>query len=247
MALKGRVALVTGASRGIGSEIALSLARQGVNVAIGYRSNKAGAQRVAAAAQAAGVEAICYGADITQYQQVKALIEDILNRFSCLDIVVNSAGEFHWKPVAECGAEEWDRVMGSNLSSVFYTCKFALPSMRRRRWGRIVNLGAVGAERAFGQAKIAAYSAAKSAMVAFTRSLALEEAANGITANVVNPSIIDDRNLTRAEAEKINDARFPVGRPSTAEDVATAVQFFLAEEASFVTGQVVNVSGGWLL
>ncbi len=247
MALKGRVALVTGASRGVGGEIALSLARQGVNVAIGYRSNKAGAQRVAAAAQAAGVEAVCYGADITQDQQVKALIEDILNRFSSLDIVVNCAGEFHWKPVAECGAEEWDRVMGSNLSSVFYTCKFALPSMRRQRWGRIVNLGAVGAERAFGQAKIAAYSAAKSAMVAFTRSLALEEAANGITANVVNPSIIDDRNLTRAEAEKITDARFPVGRPSTAEDVATAVKFFLAEEASFVTGQVMNVSGGWLL
>ena len=84
-------------------------------------------------------------------------------------------------------------------------------------------------------------------MVAFTRSLALEEAANGITANVVNPSIIDDRDLTRAEAEKINDARFPVGRPSTAEDVAAAVKFFVAEDASFVTGQVVNVSGGWLL
>ena len=119
--------------------------------------------------------------------------------------------------------------------------------MRRQRWGRIINLGAVGAERAFGQAKISAYSSAKAGMVAFSRSLALEEARNGITVNVVNPPIIDDKELSLEEAVRIADARFPVGRPATAQDVAEAVKFFASQEACFVTGQVLNVSGGWML
>ena len=245
MALKGRVALVTGASRGIGGEIALTLARQGVKVAIGYRSNKSGAQRVAAAAQAAGVEAVCYGADITQLQQVEALSEDILNRFGRLDIVVNSAGEFHWKLVAECGAEEWHRVMGANLSSVFYTCKAALPFMRRQRWGRIVNLGAVGAERAFGQAKIAAYSAAKAAMVAFTRSLALEMAGRGVLVNAVAPGLIDTEMTAALPDAVARDilSRVPLGRMGRPEEVADAVAY-LATRGDYITGSVIPVNGG---
>jgi len=110
-----------------------------------------------------------------------------------------------------------------------------------------VNLGAVGAERAFGQAKISAYAAAKAAVVALSRSLALEEAKNGITVNVVNPSSIDEKELTLTEARRIRDARFPIGRPPTVEDVAAAVAFFVSDEAEYVTGQVVNVSGGWML
>ncbi len=247
MSLPGRVALVTGASRGIGKEIALMLAREGAQVAIGYRTNKAAAQRVVAAAQRSGAEMISVAADITQPDRVKSLTDEVVGRFGRYDILVNCAGEFHWKPVAECGTEEWARVLASNLSSVFYTTKCALPIMRRQRWGRIISLGAVGAGRGFGQAKIAAYSAAKAGLVAFTRSLAIEEAPHGITANVVNPSIVDNMDLTLAEAKKISDARFPVGRPATAGDVAAAVKFFASEEASFITGQVVNVSGGWML
>jgi len=113
--------------------------------------------------------------------------------------------------------------------------------------GRIINLGAVGAERAFGQAKISAYAAAKAAVVALSRSLAIEEAKHGITVNVVNPSNIDEKELTLAEAQRIRDARFPIGRPRTAEDVAAAVLFFASEAAGYVTGQVLNVSGGWML
>src|SRR5208283_2228287 len=100
-----------------------------------------------------------------------------------------------WKQVAESTVEAWRSIIESNLYSVFYTTKFALPVMRQKRWGRIINLGAVGAERAFGQAKISAYSAAKAGLVAFTRSVALEEARNGITANVVNPPVIDEKEL----------------------------------------------------
>ncbi|HEV2488317.1 MAG TPA: SDR family oxidoreductase, partial [Candidatus Acidoferrales bacterium] len=143
--------------------------------------------------------------------------------------------------------EEWRRVLDSNLVSVFYNCKSALPAMRQQRWGRIINLGAVGAERAFGQATISAYTAAKAAVVAFSRSLALEEAKNGITVNVVNPPNIDDKELTLEEARRMRDARFPVGRPPSAEDVGSAVKFLASDSADYITGQVLSVSGGWML
>jgi len=245
--LKHRVALVTGASRGIGKEIALSLGRAGARVAVSYRTNKLDAQKVVNELRAHGGEALAVATDITDPARVKEMMDGLVRHFGRLDILVNNVGDFRWKPVIESTVEEWHAILNSNLSSVFYASKFALPTMRRQRWGRMINLGAVGAERAFGQAKISAFSAAKSGLVAFSRSLALEEARNGITVNVVNPAIIDDKELTREEAGRIADARFPVGRPATAQDVAAAVKFFASEEASFVTGQVLNVSGGWML
>ena len=134
-----------------------------------------------------------------------------------------------------------------HLLSVFYTSKAVLPCMRRQRWGRIINLGAVGAERAFGQATISAYAASKAAVVAFSRSLAVEEAKHGITVNVINPSNIDEKDLTIDEARRLRDSRFPIGRPPSTEDVSAAVKFFASESADYITGQVLNVSGGWML
>lgn len=247
MSLKNRVALVTGASRGIGKEIALTLGRAGARVAVSYRTNRMGAQKVANALRAAGTDGWAVETDVTDPARAKELIDSVVRHFGRLDILVNNVGDFEWKPVLESTLEEWHAVVALNLFSVFYTSKFALPTMRRQRWGRIVNLGAVGAERAFGQAKISAYSAAKAGMVAFSRSLALEEARYGITVNVVNPSIIDDKELSLEEAQRMTDARFPVGRPATAQDVAEAVKFFASEEAAFLIGQVLNVSGGWML
>ncbi len=247
MSLKNRVALVTGASRGIGKEIALTLGGAGARVAVSYRTNKLGAQKVVDALHAAGAEGLAVSTDVTDPARTKNLIESIVGHFGRLDILVNSVGDFEWKPVMETTIEEWKAILASNLLSVLYTSKSALPAMRRQRWGRIVNLGAVGAERAFGQAKISAYSAAKAGMVAFSRSLALEEARHGITVNVVNPPIMDDKELSIEEAERVADARFPVGRPPTAQDVAKAVNFFASEDAAFITGQVLNVSGGWML
>lgn len=247
MTLKHRVALVTGASRGIGREIALGLGRAGARVAVSYRTNKLDAQKVVHELRALGVESLAIATDITDPARVKDMIEGLVRHFGRLDILVNNVGDFQWKPVFDSTIEEWHAILTSNLSSVFYSSKFALPTMRHHHWGRIINLGAVGAERAFGQAKISAFSAAKSGLVAFSRSLALEEARNGITVNVVNPAIIDDKELSREEADRMADARFPVGRPATAQDVAEAVSFFASENASFITGQVLNVSGGWML
>ena len=247
MALRNRVALVTGASRGIGKEIALTLGRAGLRVALAYRTNKLGAQKVVSDLRALGAESVAFATEVTDPGRVKELVDAVAKQFGRLDILVNNVGEFEWKPVVDSTVEEWRAVIASNLYSVFYATKFALPFMRRQHWGRIINLGAVGAERAFGQAKISAYSAAKAGIVAFTRSVALEEARNGITANVVNPPVIDEKELSLEEAQRLTDARFPVGRPATGRDVGEAVKFFASEEAAFITGQVLNVSGGWML
>jgi NAD(P)-dependent dehydrogenase (short-subunit alcohol dehydrogenase family) len=247
VSLKNRVALVTGASRGIGKEIALTLGRAGARVAVSYRTNKIGAQKVVNALRGLGTDGWAVQTEVTDPARTKDLMDGLVRHFGRLDILVNNVGDFEWKPVLESTLEEWHAVIASNLFSVFYTSKYALPTMRRQHWGRIINLGAVGAERAFGQAKISAYSAAKAGMVAFSRSLALEEARYGITVNVVNPSVIDDKELSLEEAQRMADARFPVGRPATAQDVAEAVKFFASEEAAFLTGQVLNVSGGWML
>jgi len=246
LALRNRIALVTGASRGIGKEIALALGRAGARVAIGYRTNKLGAQKVVDELRAAA-EAAVFPSEVTDPKRVEELIEAVVRRFGGLDILVNNVGEFEWKPLLDSTLEEWHAVVASNLFSVVYTTKYSVPVMRQKRWGRIINLGSVGAERAFGQAKISAYSAAKAGLVAFSRSLALEEARHGITVNVINPPVIDDKALSLEEAEKLIDARFPVGRPATARDIAEAVKFFASDEASFITGQVLSVSGGWML
>jgi 3-oxoacyl-[acyl-carrier protein] reductase len=245
--LSERVALVTGGSRGIGKGIALGLAREGVRIAISYRSNKGAAQNALRQLQEIGAECFAVEADSGDPAKVQFLVDKVVERFGRLDILVNNVGEFNWKPVAETSVEEWKNVVASNLFSVFYASKAALPTMRRHHWGRIINLGALGAERSFGQGTISAYAAAKAAVVALSRSLALEEAKNGITVNVVNPSSIDENELTLSEARKIRDARFPIGRPPTVEDVAHSVAYFASEEAEYVTGQVVNVSGGWML
>jgi 3-oxoacyl-[acyl-carrier protein] reductase len=247
MSLRNRVAVVTGGSRGIGRGIALQLAQQGARVAVAYRANKAAAQMALRQMQAAGADCVAVETDVSQTGRAEQLIKTVGDRYGRVDVLVNNVGDFRWGTLAESSVEEWSSIFDSNVKTVFYMCRAALPLMRKGRWGRIINMGAVGAERAFGQAKISAYAAAKAAVVALSRSLALEEAKNGITVNVVNPSSIDEKDLTLEEARKLKDARYPIGRPPTVDDVAAAVSFFASEEAEYVTGQVVNVSGGWML
>jgi 3-oxoacyl-[acyl-carrier protein] reductase len=247
MSLRNRVAVVTGGTRGIGKGIALGLARQGARIALVYRANKAAAQMALRELQTTGADCVAVETNITDPARAGQLVKTVGDRYGRIDVLVNNVGEFRWGGLADSSVEEWSNIFDSNVMTVFYMCRAALPLMRKGRWGRIVNLGAVGAERAFGQAKISAYAAAKAAVVALSRSLALEEAKNGITVNVVNPSSIDEKDLTLEEARKLKDARFPIGRPPTVDDVAAAVSFFASEEAEYVTGQVVNVSGGWML
>jgi 3-oxoacyl-[acyl-carrier protein] reductase len=247
MSLRNRVAVVTGGTRGIGRGIALGLAREGARIALVYRANKAAAQMALRELQTVGADCLAVETDVAEAARAEQLIKTVADRYGRIDVLVNNVGDFRWGTLAESSVEEWRSIFDSNVTTVFYMCRAAIPLMRKGRWGRIINMGAVGAERAFGQAKISAYAAAKAAVVAMSRSLALEEAKNGITVNVVNPSSIDEKDLTLEEARKLKDARYPIGRPPTVDDVAAAVSFFASEEAEYVTGQVVNVSGGWML
>src|SRR5215467_6968076 len=247
MSLRNRVALVTGGTRGIGRGIALRLAQDGARIAVAYRSNKAAAQQTLLQLQSGWNNIVYIETVVADPPHAEQLTKAVIDRFGRLDILVNNVGDFRWGALAESPLEDWKEIFSSNLMTVVYVSRAALPHMRKGRWGRVINMGAVGAERSFGQAKISAYAAAKAAVVALSRSLALEEAKNGITVNVVNPSSIDENELTLSEARKIRDARFPIGRPPTVEDVASTVAFFASEEAEYVTGQVVNVSGGWML
>ena len=247
MTVRNRVALVTGGSRGIGRGIAVRFAQEGARVAIAYRSNKGAAQQTLRQLQTSGADCVAVETDITDAARAEQLVKTVVDRFGRLDVLFNNVGDFRWGTLGESPLEDWQRIFKSNLYTALYVSRAALPHMRRGRFGRIINMGAVGAERAFGQAKISAYAAAKAAVVAMSRSLALEEAKNGITVNVVNPSNIDENELTLSEARSMRDARFPIGRPPTVEDVAATVAFFASEEAEYVTGQVMNVSGGWML
>ena len=247
MSLRNRVALVTGGSRGIGKGIAFRLARDGARVAIAYRTNKGAAQLALRQMQSLGADCVAVETDITQAGRSEQLVKTVVDRYGRIDILVNNVGDFRWGTLADSSVDEWESIFNSNVMTVMQMSRAVLPAMRKGRWGRIINLGAVGAERAFGQAKISAYASAKAAVVALSRSLALEEAKNGITVNVVNPSSIDEKDLTLDEARKLRDARFPIGRPPTVEDVAASVAYFASEEAEYVTGQVLNVSGGWML
>src|SRR5271155_3713708 len=169
MSLVNRVALVTGGSRGIGRGIAMRLAQEGARIAISYRANKTAAQHALRLLQASGADCVAVETDVTDAAKAEQLVQTVADRYGRIDILVNNVGGFRWGTLAESSLEDWQNIFSSNLNSVVYVSRASLAHMRKGRWGRIVNLGAVGAERAFGQAKISAYAAAKAAVVAFAR------------------------------------------------------------------------------
>ena len=173
-------------------------------------------------------------------------MEEALKAFGRIDVLVNTVGVFGWKPVAELDPAEWRAMMASNLDSVYHMSRLVIPHMRKNHFGRIVNFGAVGAERTVAHPKASAYSAAKAAVVAFSKALALEEARCGITVNVVSPGVLVDGEESAHAVDHSAD-RIPVGRPGSPDDVVRAVLFFCSPAADFLTGQVVAVAGGWRL
>ena len=250
-AIRGKVVLVTGSARGLGAALVRAAAKRRARVVINCRGNQSAAESLALDVQRSGGEALVCRADVADYDQAHALVGETLKAFGRIDVLVNTVGAFSWKPVADTLPQEWRAVMASNLDSVYHMCRLTLPQMRKQHWGRIVNVGAVGAERALGQPQVSAYSAAKAAVIAFSRSLALEEARCGITVNVVSPGVLMDDGPGSPSAADLAAAnlgdRVPVGRPGCPEDVARAVFFFASPAADFLTGQVLSVAGGWQL
>ena len=243
--LAGRVAIVTGASRGIGRAIALRLASAGVRVVAGARADHA--QAVVDEIAGAGGTALAVQLDVTEPGSVAGIARAALDHFDRIDVLVNNAGIVRDRLLLRMKPEDWDAVVATNLSAAFSCCRAVLRPMVKQRSGRIVNIGSVvGRTGNPGQAN---YAASKAGLEGFTRSLALEVASRGITANVVAPGMIET-DMTSGLGERAGEAlrgRIPMGRLGTPDDVAGAVCFLASDEAAYITGQVVSVNGGMYL
>jgi 3-oxoacyl-[acyl-carrier protein] reductase len=233
--LKGKTALVTGGSRGIGRAIALELARAGANVVVGYRSGAEEAQTIAQEAGGRAVEA-----DVSDPEQAKRLVDEAGD----LDILVNNAGVTRDGLLARMPDADWRDVLETNLSSVFYTCRAVTRGMMKKRAGSIVNVSSiVGVHGNSGQTN---YGASKAGIIGFTKSLARELGSRGVRANVVAPGYVNTRltDVLPEEAKEAMLANTPLGRLGDPEDVAGAVRFLCSDEAAFITGEVLLVDGG---
>ena len=247
MLLDGKTALVTGASRGIGRAIALRLAAEGARVAINYAGNVKAAEEVKAAVEAAGGAAILCQADISNSAAVEAMVADVVKEFGTLDILVNNAGITRDTLLMRMKDEDFAKVLDTNLKGVFYCTKAVAKLMMKKRSGRIVNMASVVG--LVGNAGQTNYAAAKAGVIGFSKSAARELASRGITVNVVAPGFIGtDMTAVLPEAVKEKTlAGIPLGKMGEPEDVANAVLFLASDQASYITGQVVNVDGGMVM
>jgi len=240
--LTGKIAVVTGGSRGIGAAIAKGLGKEGATVIINYNHSHEEAETVVNEIKAMGSLAVALQADISDAEATRVFIEKALADFGKIDILVNNAGITRDKTFKKMSFEEWHKVIDTNLSSVFNTCKIALPSMLEQKYGRIINISSViGQAGGFGQAN---YAAAKAGLVGFSKSLALETAKGGVTVNCICPGYIATE-MVNAMPENVREAiiaMVPMKKLGAPEEVAKGVIFIC--ESEYMTGQSLNLNGG---
>ncbi|QCI12875.1 3-oxoacyl-ACP reductase FabG [Pseudomonas putida] len=245
--LAGRTALVTGAARGIGHAIAVALGHGGARVAL-CDLDPAAAEQAAADLREQGVEAVGVGVDVADEAQVLAMVEQVEAQLGGVDILVNNAGIVSTAPLLELTTAEWNRVMAIDLNSVFFCAKAVLPGMMARRSGRIINIASVAGKRGGGLLGNSCYAAAKGAVIALTKGLAREAGPYDITVNAVSPALTDTEMTSvlapQARAQVL--AQMPLGRAGTPRDIAAAVCFLASAEAGFVTGEIMDVDGGFM-
>jgi 3-oxoacyl-[acyl-carrier protein] reductase len=246
MKLEGRVALITGASQGIGNACALSLARDGATIAAAAR-NQQKLDELVAEITAAGGKAAAFVLDVADEEQVKSGIKSALAQFGKIDILVNNAGITRDQLVMRMKRADWDAVLNTNLTSAYLCIQQVISSMLKQRWGRIINITSVFGQ--MGQAGQTNYAASKAGLIGLTMAMAREVASRNITCNAVAPGFIET-SMTAALSEEFKQnalKSIPLGRVGSPEDVANAVRFLASEEASYITGQVLNVNGGLLM
>ena len=241
--LEGRVALVTGASRGIGRAIALRLASMGATVVINYHYSKEKAEQVKAKIEAAGGKAMIWQCQVSDFAGCEEMVNAVIEQYGRLDILINNAGITRDRMLVKMSEEEFDEVIATNLKGTFNTIHFAAPQMIAQGWGRIVNLTSIsGTDGNIGQIN---YAASKAGVIGMTKTAAKELAGKGITVNAVAPGFIDT-DMTACVPEKVVkkiEAEIPVGRTGRPEQVAETVAF-LVTGGDYITGQVVKVTGG---
>lgn len=245
MRLKGKVAIVTGSGRGIGRAIALRFAAEGAKVTVNDLDPQSCAL-VVDEIEAAGGQAFCVTADVSQEPGVRELVAAAIRRFGRIDILVNNAGVIHNKALTEIRAEEWDRVMAVNLRSMFLCCREVFPHMRRQGSGSILNMSSVAGKRGGGLFGTTAYAASKGGVIAFTKALAREGGPHGVRANALSPAFIETQMTETLTAEMRQRVirETPLGRAGRPEEVAAAACFLVSDEASFTTGEIMDVDGG---
>ena len=239
--IAGKVALVTGASRGIGRAIALALARAGADLAINYRSREAEAAAVATQIRGLGRRCIPVRADVSKSAEVARLVETVQAQLGAIEILVNNAGIARPQPLEEITESDWDELIAVNLTSCFLLTQAVLPGMRARRWGRIINLSSVAAQ--VGGVVGPHYAASKAGLLGLTHSYAALLAKEGITANAIAPALILTEMVT--SNLKARPDLIPVGRFGDPEEVAE-VALALARNG-YITGQTINLNGGWVM
>jgi len=244
--LQGRIALVTGASQGIGRAVVLELARKGAVVALAAR-NEAKLAEAAAEIEAAGGQAAVFAMDVANEESIKAGAKAVVDRFGKVEILVNNAGITRDGLMLRMKRGDWDDVLGANLTGAFLLTQALLGPMLKNRWGRIVNLSSVVGRT--GQAGQANYAASKAGLIGLTRSMAREFASRGVTVNAVAPGYIETP-MTAVLDEKQRTAmlaEIPLGRAGTAEEIAQAVAFLVSDAAAYITGHVLDVNGGMFM
>ena len=245
--LAGKVALVTGASRGIGKAIACKLAREGAKVIINYNGSKEKAEAVKSEIEAAGGQAEVYQCDVSDYTACETFIQTVIKEEGSLDILVNNAGITKDGLLMKMSEEDFDKVLDTNLKGAFNTIRFASRQMLRQKGGRIINMSSVvGVSGEAGQAN---YAASKAGVIGLTKAAARELASRGITVNAIAPGFIET-DMTDVLSDKVkeaSEAQIPLGHFGKPEDVAAAAAFLASEEAGYITGQVLHVDGGMVM
>ncbi len=245
--LEGKIALVTGASRGIGAAIAVDLAAHGARVVLNHRDSRELADALRERIVAAGGEAFVAQADVSLFTEAQRLIKEATDRFGRIDILVNNAGTTRDMLLLMMSEDDWDTVLRTNLKSAYNCCKAAIRPMFKQRYGRIINITSVVGLA--GQAGQANYAAAKAGMIGFTKSLAKEVGPRGITVNAVAPGFVPTA-LTDAlttEQRQLAINMTPLGRFAQPAEIAYAVTFLASDRAAFITGQVLSVDGGLVM
>jgi 3-oxoacyl-[acyl-carrier protein] reductase len=246
--LSGKRILVTGGSRGIGRACCELAAAAGARVAIGYRFERPAAEAVVQSIVDAGGEAHCVAAELADRGEAEMLVDDAAERFGGLDVLINNHGIWKGSPIDEMSDNEWNEMIGINLSGAFHVIRAAVPHFKAGGGGTIVNLSSTAGQR--GEAGHSHYAATKGALISMTKSLAVELAPHGIRTNCVAPGWVDTdmshETLNGPRADEIR-AAIPLGRAGTAEEIANAVLFLASPLAAFINGEILNVNGGAVL